>query len=84
MRCEPKRTSEMELANIVGPLCTPYDILGKNVMIDKKIKAGDYIVVEKSGAYGLSYSPIKFLHHELPKEIIESEEGYAVVDNCYF
>lgn len=72
---------ETEVANIVGPLCTPLDVIGQKVLVNKEIKAGDYVVIEKSGAYGLTYSPIDFLSHERPQEILEDEEGYSVVCN---
>ena len=42
------------------------------------------IVIEKSGAYGLTYSPILFISHSLPKEIIIQNasffESYGVID----
>lgn len=72
---------ETEVANIVGPLCTPLDVIGQKVLVNKEIKAGDYVVIEKSGAYGLTYSPIDFLSHERLQEILEDEEGYSVVCN---
>ncbi len=71
----------METANIVGPLCTPLDVIGQKVLVNKEIKAGDYVIIEKSGAYGLTYSPIDFLSHERPREILEDEEVYSVMSN---
>lgn len=44
-------------------------MIGQNVTI-KKVDVGDLIVVEKSGAYGLSFSPSGFLCHRLPVEIM--------------
>lgn len=72
---------ETEAANIVGPLCTPLDVIGQKVLVNKEIKAGDYVIIEKSGAYGLTYSPIEFLSHERPREILKDEEGYSVIGN---
>lgn len=72
---------ELEAANIVGPLCTPLDVIGQKVLVNKDIKAGDYVIVEKSGAYGLTYSPIEFLSHERPKEIMEDGDCYSAVTN---
>lgn len=72
---------EMEVANIVGPLCTPLDVIGQKVLVNKEIKTGDYVIIEKSGAYGLTYSPIEFLSHERPNEILEEEEGYSIIGN---
>lgn len=61
--------TEEEKVTIVGNLCTPSDVIGQNVTI-KKAVVGDLIVVEKSGAYGLSFSPSGFLRHRLPVEIM--------------
>jgi diaminopimelate decarboxylase len=55
--------------NVCGPLCTPADVLGKSVkMVD--VKAGDLLGILKSGAYGLTASPIKFLSHDHPIEVL--------------
>lgn len=54
---------------IVGPLCTPGDLLAKNIQLpDANI--GDLIVVHHSGAYGLTASPILFLSHGFPAELL--------------
>ena len=72
-------SDEKEAAVIVGPLCTPIDILGQNVMISKNIKKGDYVIVEKSGAYGLTYSPLAFLSHSTPVEILKDDDEYQIL-----
>lgn len=64
---------------IVGPLCTPLDVLGQKVSANENIAVGDCIVIEKSGAYGLSYSPLFFLSHEMPAEIMESQGGIEIL-----
>ena len=54
---------------IVGPLCTPGDLLAKNIQLpDAAI--GDLIVVHHSGAYGLTASPVLFLSHGFPAELL--------------
>ncbi len=60
--------NEMEVVNVVGPLCTPLDILGNKVSLPPA-GPGDLIVVFQSGAYGLTASPIDFLSHPHPGEI---------------
>ncbi|MEM1003210.1 MAG: pyridoxal-dependent decarboxylase, exosortase A system-associated, partial [Bacteroidota bacterium] len=55
-------------ANVVGPLCTPLDILAENLDLPEA-NIGDYIAVFNSGAYGYSASPINFLSHPHPNEI---------------
>ena len=52
--------TSMETVNIVGPLCTPLDILGDKMQLPKA-KTGDFVVVYQSGAYGYTASPRQFL-----------------------
>lgn len=54
--------AEREIVTVVGPLCTPLDILADRVELPKA-EIGDLIVVFQSGAYGLSASPGGFLSH---------------------
>ena len=60
---------ERETVSVVGPLCTPLDLLGEGVEV-AKASEGDLIVVFQSGAYGLTASPINFLSHPPPLEIL--------------
>jgi len=60
---------EREVVNVVGPLCTPLDILGDRVEL-AKADIGDLIVVLQSGAYGLSASPTGFLSHPPAVEVL--------------
>jgi diaminopimelate decarboxylase len=64
------KEGEPEEYSIVGPLCTPYDTLGQRVMLSGEVSIGDIVSIEKSGAYGLTNSPVLFLSHNLPAEII--------------
>jgi diaminopimelate decarboxylase len=57
-----------ETVEIVGPLCTPLDVLGRSVNLPKA-DVGDLIGIFQSGAYALSASPTGFLSHELPVEV---------------
>lgn len=59
-----------EVFNVVGPLCTPLDVLGHRVTLPATAAPGDLIVVFQSGAYGLTASPLNFLHHPHPGEIL--------------
>lgn len=58
-----------EVVSVVGPLCTPLDLLGDRVQIGA---AGPdaLIVVLQSGAYGLTASPTRFLSHPEPVEVL--------------
>lgn len=62
-------SSEKEIVTIVGKLCTPLDLIGDNIEISKA-DVGDFVAVMQSGAYGLSASPINFLGHEPPAELL--------------
>ncbi len=61
--------TEKEMVSIVGPLCTPLDLLAEEMMLPRAV-VGDLVVVLQSGAYGLSVSPTAFLNHPLPEEIL--------------
>ncbi|KQP58610.1 type III PLP-dependent enzyme [Methylobacterium sp. Leaf112] len=54
---------------VVGPLCTPLDMLARNALLPD-LAAGDLVAVLQSGAYGLTASPTGFLSHPLPAEIL--------------
>tara|TARA_B110000116_G_C16760037_1_gene547909 strand:- start:132 stop:1367 length:1236 start_codon:yes stop_codon:yes gene_type:complete len=60
---------ERESVTVVGPLCTPLDLLADEVEM-AKADVGDLIVVFQSGAYGLTASPTKFLNHPEPVEVL--------------
>jgi diaminopimelate decarboxylase len=51
-----------ELASVVGPLCTPLDLLADRMDL-AEAREGDLVVVLQSGAYGASASPQGFLSH---------------------
>lgn len=58
-----------ESVEIVGPLCTPLDTLARTVALPK-IEVGDLIAVFQSGAYARSASPLGFLSHPSPPEVM--------------
>jgi diaminopimelate decarboxylase len=58
-----------EVVDIVGPLCTPLDVLGQQVELPRA-EIGDLVVVFQSGAYGYTASPRGFLSHPEPAEIL--------------
>ena len=70
---------EKEEMTVTGPLCTPTDVIGQSVQINKDIKKGDYIVIDKSGAYGLTYSPLAFLGHRRPIEIMRYKQKIYIL-----
>ncbi len=56
-------------ASVVGPLCTPLDLLADKMEL-AHAREGDLIVVFQSGAYGLSASPAGFLSHPGAAEVL--------------
>lgn len=61
--------SEIEVASVVGPLCTPLDLLADGMLLPVAAP-GDLVVVLQSGAYGYSASPLGFLSHPPPQQIV--------------
>jgi diaminopimelate decarboxylase len=61
--------TEREVVTVVGPLCTPLDILADRMEL-AKAEVGDLIAVFQSGAYGLTASPSAFLSHPPCVEVL--------------
>ncbi len=59
----------LETASIVGPLCTPLDLLADQMDLPVA-QIGDLAVVFQSGAYGASASPQAFLGHAPCAEVL--------------
>lgn len=62
-------STDTEIASVVGPLCTPLDILADRMPL-ARAEVGDLIAVFQSGAYGYTASPHGFLGHPPPKEML--------------
>jgi diaminopimelate decarboxylase len=61
--------SRRESASVVGPLCTPLDLLADRMEL-AEAHPGDLVVVFQSGAYGASASPQAFLSHPPAIEVL--------------
>ncbi len=61
--------NETETVSVVGPLCTPLDLLADKMELPRA-DVGDLIVVFQSGAYGLSASPTQFLSQPAAGEVL--------------
>ena len=61
--------TDTETASVVGPLCTPLDVLGERMELPRA-EPGDLVVVFQSGAYGPSASPQAFLGHPPCAEVL--------------
>lgn len=57
-----------ETLDVVGPLCTPLDVLARSISLPEA-EVGDLVGVFQSGAYARSASPLEFLSHPQPPEI---------------
>jgi diaminopimelate decarboxylase len=57
------------VATLVGPLCTPGDVLGRDVRLGD-LDAGDIVTVPNAGAYGVTASLLGFLSRPAPSEVV--------------
>ena len=62
-------SAERETASVVGPLCTPLDLLGDKMEL-ARAEVGDLVAVFQSGAYGPTASPSAFLSHPASIEML--------------
>lgn len=60
---------EASPCTVVGPLCTPLDTLARQAALPD-CQAGELIAILQSGAYGLTASPVGFLSHPTPAEVL--------------
>ncbi|TWI62986.1 diaminopimelate decarboxylase [Pseudoduganella lurida] len=58
-----------EKASVVGPLCTPLDLLADGMEL-ASAGPGDLVAVLQSGAYGITASPGGFLSHPAALEVL--------------
>ena len=63
------RGQTRETASVVGPLCTPLDVLADRMEL-AQAHEGDLVVVFQSGAYGFTASPHSFLGHPVALEVL--------------
>lgn len=61
-------SAAVEEVTLVGPLCTPADVLGLAVKLPQ-VERGDKLVFPNTGAYGLTASLTAFLSRPVPAEI---------------
>lgn len=65
---------DLQEYDIAGPLCTNIDTLGRGVRLPAT-ERGDLIAIGCGGAYGLTASPVYFISHRLPREIVAELRG---------
>lgn len=59
--------------NICGPLCSPTDLIGTKVDLPP-VERGDIIGIHKVGAYGYTLSPLAFISHFSPPEVLVDKD----------
>jgi diaminopimelate decarboxylase len=64
--------AESEPQEICGPLCTPIDRLGRDLPM-APAEIGDLVGFLRCGAYSFAASPLLFLSHETPLELVLCE-----------
>ncbi|MHB1374728.1 MAG: pyridoxal-dependent decarboxylase, exosortase A system-associated [Thauera sp.] len=62
-------SSAMETVSVVGPLCTPLDLLADRMALPAA-EPGDLVGIYQSGAYGATASPQRFLGHPGVVEVL--------------
>lgn len=73
-----KTETALEEVTIVGPTCTPLDVIHKGMKLSE-IKIGDRLVVDHCGAYLLSFSPLNFCGHPIPAEVLLRTSGESLL-----
>ncbi|WP_225612323.1 type III PLP-dependent enzyme [Paracoccus sp. PAR01] len=71
-RVEDGTAPPEEKHDITGPLCTSIDKLGSGVMLPR-LEEGDLVALHAAGAYGPTASPVYFISHPLPSEIMVTD-----------
>lgn len=63
---------------LCGCLCTTRDRIGRNVKLPQP-QEGDLLAWPHAGAYGLSASPLLFLGHDTPAELLYDGENVSLI-----
>jgi len=58
------------VARVGGPLCTPIDATARAMTVPDDIAIDDLVGIFNAGAYGYSMSPLLFLSHPTPAEVM--------------
>ncbi len=67
-----------QTVDVVGPLCTPLDTVGRNVAMPEA-QVGDLVGILQSGAYARTASPQGFLSHATPPEVwVDEGESFLI------
>lgn len=67
-----------EVVDVVGPLCTPLDVLARGIELPAA-EAGDLVAVFQSGAYARAASPLGFLSRPTPAEVLVDDGAARLI-----
>lgn len=67
-----------EKVDVTGPLCTSIDRLAGGIELPH-LDPGDLIAVHNSGAYGLTASPMHFISHQPPAEVMVDADAMRAI-----
>ncbi|MGH3815705.1 MAG: type III PLP-dependent enzyme [Pseudonocardiaceae bacterium] len=67
----PRPEIHDEPVTVVGELCTPKDVLARDVVVPR-VRAGDLLVFHHAGAYGWDISHHDFLSHPYPDQVFQT------------
>lgn len=71
-------TTSSNCVDVVGPLCTPLDTLARDIMLPE-LSPGDLIGIFNAGAYARTSSPLGFLSHPAPPEVLIDAKGHRLI-----
>jgi len=78
-KCSKREVSAKKIYEIGGSLCTPIDYMANHAELPSDLKPGDYLVFTNAGAYTKMASPLNFLGHDWPSEVLLSHgEGHLI------
>jgi diaminopimelate decarboxylase len=69
---------QRETVDIVGPLCTPLDLLARSADLPPA-NVGDLVGLFQSGAYARTASPLGFLSHRTPAEVFVEQGNVRLI-----
>jgi diaminopimelate decarboxylase len=69
---------ELQVQDLVGPLCTPIDSMARAIEIPRA-EIDDLVVFDRCGAYSFAASPLLFLSHDTPPELVKKDGNVALV-----
>lgn len=65
-----RKSIPVESVDVAGPLCLAEDIIARDMEAPKSTQIGDVVIISNAGAYGFASSPLYFLSHPLPAEVL--------------